>query len=517
MADAISRSPTAAEAEHLRRRFTAARYQDSAVCERLGISSVVAVEPLHVPYYLQQRLAERDAQAALIRLFLLQRPVPEAELRPAFGAGDAELMVGLGLVERRDSVLAPLVDLYPYGVDWLATDRSDAAGEGGAGERFDAVMPLNMSSRLLAQLVLPVPAESVLDIGTGCGVHAIRAARRARRVVATDVNPRALRFTAFNAALNQAGEIEIRQGSLWEPVAGESFEQIVANPAFTLSARSEFLFRDGGARGDRMTAALLAGAADHLREGGVAQLIGEFPTVGEHGFEEQVESWAGETPCDLLLLRFGAMEPLEYAVGYAHQPFGQSRQEYEASLSARLTGFHTLGAQDVVLGAVLLRRRAGGPHWTARRVLPAPERPIGRELGELIQSMDCWEAEDAPRRLWAGLPRMQPGLQLTETRTWGPSGWEEGESHAGRPGDPLCHNLRLSTPARELLERCDGTRTGGEIAAEFARVYQLDAGEAAEAAVAFLRELVEQGLIEVEETSNQQGDGEVPPPGDEAG
>jgi hypothetical protein len=498
MTEAISRPPSLAEAGQLRAAFASAGFHDAVVRERLGIGSVVAVEPLHGAWYLQ-RLCDGDPLGALIRLFLLQRSAPAEALRPAFGAVEVALLVELGLVERAGSDLAPLVDLYPYEGDLFATDRGDRSGEGDGAGRYDAVMPLNMSSHTLAQLVLTLPLERVLDVGTGCGIHAVRAARRAGQVVATDLNPRALRFAAFNAALNGASNIEFRQGNLWEPVAGETFDQILANPAFSLSVRQEFLFRDGGLRGDRMTGALMTGAVERLREGGIAQVIGEFPTVSGSGFEEQVEEWVGEAPCDLLLLRMGAMEPLEYAAAYAHQPFGQSREEYEAALGARLGDFAALGVDDVVLGSVLLRRRGEGPHWSARRVLPAPERAVGEEIARLIARMDQWSRPDIVRRLWEETPRMQPGVQLTETRVWGTDGWAEEEARAGIPELLLCRDMRLSGPARDLLALCDGGRTGAEIAGEFARVYELEAEEAAETTIAFLRELAEQGLIEVKE------------------
>jgi methylase of polypeptide subunit release factors len=485
-------------AARLRACLRAAGYTDPAVCERLGVESIVAVETLHRPYYVHQRLRPQDPQAALIRLFLLQQPVPEPELQPALGPAGITLLLDLGLAVRRDGVMHPCVDLYPYDGDWFATDRADQAGEGGASGRYDAVMPLNMSSHTLARLALPIKAERALDIGTGCGVHAIRAARRAGSVVATDLNARALQFAAFNAALNGVTNVELREGSLWEPVAGETFDLILANPAFTLSARTDYLFRDGGARGDRMTAALLSGAAAHLREGGIAQIIGEFPTLGEHGFEEQVEAWVGEAPCDRLLLRFGAMEPLEYAVAYAHEPFGQDAAAYETALAARLEAFAALGATDVVLGAVLLRRRQAASHWVVRRVLAAPGEPLGPSLAALVRELDRWESPEAAALLWAGTPRLVRGLRLTETRRREPSGWIEKATRAGVEGNPLCSELRLSGPARDLLLLCDGSRTGAAVSAAFAAAYQVEDGEAAETTLAFLRELAEQGLIEVE-------------------
>jgi methylase of polypeptide subunit release factors len=455
---------------------------------------VGAVEPLHAPYYLHHRLRDTDPQAALIRLFLLQQPVPEAELRPAFGLAETTLLSELGLAVRQSDMLTPQVDLYPYRSDWFVTDRRDVASG-----RADAVMPLNRSSHLLAQLVLAGPVDTVLDIGTGCGIHAIRAARRAHHVVATDLNPRALAFAAFNAALNGVENIEFRQGSLWEPVGADCFDLIVANPAFTLSADTTLLYRDGGARGDRMTAALLAGATEHLREGGVAQVIGEFPTIGDQGFEEQVEGWVGEAPCDRLLLRFGVMEPLEYATTYAHEPFGQTRAEYDAALSARLAELAAHRIRDVVLGAVVLRRLASSSaRWAVQRVLPEPQQPVGSDLVRLIALLDRWAAGDS-ERLLEGIPHLVTGLRLTETRHWQTEEWEADAAIAVAADNPLCQEVRLSPPARDLLALCDGTRSGAEIAADFARGYELEAEEALEVTAAFLRELAEQWLIDVEE------------------
>ena len=93
---------------------------------------------------------------------------------------------------------------------------------------------------------------------------------------------------------------------------------------------------------------------------------------------------------------------------------------------------------------------------------------------------------------------MVPGLRLTETRVWKEADWEEETTHVSVAGDPFCHDLQLSGPARELLALCDGTRRGSEIAAEFARLYQLAAEEAREAAVAFMKELAVQGLVTVD-------------------
>jgi len=75
------------------------------------------------------------------------------------------------------------------------------------------------------------PGESVLDIGTGAGVQAIFAARTARHVVATDINPAAVKNTRDNARrLGVANRISVRQGDLFSPIGPrERFDVILFN------------------------------------------------------------------------------------------------------------------------------------------------------------------------------------------------------------------------------------------------------------------------------------------------
>jgi len=79
-----------------------------------------------------------------------------------------------------------------------------------------------------------VPAEgSVLDLGTGSGVVALFAARWAKRVVATDINPEAARCARINAlAHHLEGVIETRTGDLFAPVREERFALILFNPPY---------------------------------------------------------------------------------------------------------------------------------------------------------------------------------------------------------------------------------------------------------------------------------------------
>lgn len=113
---------------------------------------------------------------------------------------------------------------------------------------------------------------SVLDLGTGSGVGAIVAARRAARVVAVDINPAAVRCAQINAASNGVNDrVEVRQGDLFAPVAGERFDLVLFNPPFYRGTPRDDA--DRAWRSEDVAERFAAGLAAHLAPGGSALVI----------------------------------------------------------------------------------------------------------------------------------------------------------------------------------------------------------------------------------------------------
>lgn len=78
-----------------------------------------------------------------------------------------------------------------------------------------------------------LPGTRVLDLGTGSGIAALFAARAGAEVVATDINPEAIRCARINALLHGLeARIDIRHGDLFEPVRGERFDLVLCNPPY---------------------------------------------------------------------------------------------------------------------------------------------------------------------------------------------------------------------------------------------------------------------------------------------
>lgn len=124
------------------------------------------------------------------------------------------------------------------------------------------------------------PWNAVLDIGTGCGILAIIAAKKTDKVVAVDANPHAVACARRNAENNNvAPRVDVRQGSLFQPVRKtEKFDVIVFNAPYLPSSPEEgktWLERAwaGGPKGRRLIDQFIAKASEYLKKEGKLLLV----------------------------------------------------------------------------------------------------------------------------------------------------------------------------------------------------------------------------------------------------
>jgi release factor glutamine methyltransferase len=127
---------------------------------------------------------------------------------------------------------------------------------------------------LAAQLdsTLIGPDWSVLDMGTGSGVCALVAAQCARRVVAVDINPAAVRCAGVNALLNHLEhKIDVRLGDLFAPVASERFDLVLFNPPFLRGQPIDD--RDRAWRSNNVCDRFAVSLLDHMTPRGIALVL----------------------------------------------------------------------------------------------------------------------------------------------------------------------------------------------------------------------------------------------------
>jgi release factor glutamine methyltransferase len=115
--------------------------------------------------------------------------------------------------------------------------------------------------------------KDVLDVFTGSGALGLAVALEgARTVTAVDISRRAL-LSAWLNARRIGVRVALRRGDVLAPVAGETFDLILANPPYlpgdeTLPTRGAARAWEGGQDGRVLVDRLLDDVSDHLRPGG---------------------------------------------------------------------------------------------------------------------------------------------------------------------------------------------------------------------------------------------------------
>jgi release factor glutamine methyltransferase len=133
---------------------------------------------------------------------------------------------------------------------------------------------------LIAEKMRVEEDDTVLDMGTGCGILAVLAAEKAKSVLAVDVNPYALRCAGMNAENNGVKErIEFRRGDLFQPIKqNERFSLILFNAPYLPSEPDEeksWIGKAwaGGRNGRKILDRFVMDAPNFLAAGGRIQLV----------------------------------------------------------------------------------------------------------------------------------------------------------------------------------------------------------------------------------------------------
>lgn len=267
--------------------------------------------------------------AVLTALFMLGEPVSAVALETALPRTGVAGALAIGLVVPTQSasgeqLYAPAVDLRPHEAEdahgsvrwWVASDLGELVT--GQALAPDHVLGIGRAGLTLAALTPRKPVETALDLGVGCGIQTLYLLRHVRQVVATDISVRALKFTAFNVALAgvDSARVQLRQGNLLEPVAGQRFDLIVSNPPFVItppSVRQAGLplmeYRDAGGP---ILPALVRGLEDHLNPDGVAVMLGNWEHREGTSWRTSVNQWIGKS-LDAWIIQREVQDPVEYA------------------------------------------------------------------------------------------------------------------------------------------------------------------------------------------------------------
>ena len=337
--------------------------------------------------------------AVLTALFMLGEPVGAAALETALPRTGVAGALAIGLVVPTQSasgeqLYAPAVDLRPHEAEdahgsvrwWVASDLGELVT--GQALAPDHVLGIGRAGLTLAALTPRKPVETALDLGVGCGIQTLYLLRHVRQVVATDISTRALEFTAFNVSLAgvDSARVQLRQGNLLEPVAGQRFDLIVSNPPFVItppSVRQAGLplmeYRDAGGP---ILPALVRGLEDHLNPDGVAVMLGNWEHREGTSWRTSVNQWIGKS-LDAWIIQREVQDPVEYAAMWLRDGGltpERSGVAFENALAAWQEDFDSRQVSGVGMGYLVFHApvAAGalsGLGGTALEGQTAPEEP----------------------------------------------------------------------------------------------------------------------------------------------
>ncbi|PZU43520.1 MAG: SAM-dependent methyltransferase [Microbacterium sp.] len=499
----------------LRADLQAAGYTAGAVRDAWGPLADEAIgHGLHGPAL--AALAERrDAVAVLARLLFLGAPAPTASVDAALPAAGAAGLAALGLCRIDGDEVVPLALLRPQdvvdaadadgsgtptGLDewWIASDLDEAALGGALPTGH--VLGVGGASLTLAGLQLPTPTLRVLDVGTGCGIQALRARRDATYVVATDVSARALAFTQLNALLNGVDGIETRLGSLFEPVRGEVFDRVVSNPPFVITPRRpdvpEYEYRDAGFAGDDLVAAFVRGVGEVLAPGGTAQLLGNWEYREGAGGLDRVRGWvdASPVPMDAWVIEREQLGPLAYAELWVRDGgTAPGSPDYATLVGAWLDDFVARGVTAVGFGYLVLRRPASGV--VSLRRFERVTQPIADGLGaHVAAALAASDALDALDDVALAATELVVAGDVTEARHHLP-GAESPSVIEVRQGGGLGRTIAVDPALAALVGACDGDLPVGVLIDAIAELLDADAGALRADLLPRVRELVFAGIL----------------------
>jgi SAM-dependent methyltransferase len=462
-----------------------------------------------LPARLVVRRLPDDPLATLVAVFVLGLEVPARQLAaalPSLGLAGAE---ELSLVRSIGDDVRARVDLRPYAaVDalgsadwWMISDPGElATGRPLAG---DHVLGVGGASLTLARSTIRSHVGRVLDLGTGCGVQALHAARHARTVVGTDTSARALRMAELNWRLNAPtvpdAELSTRLGSLLEPVAGEQFDLVVSNPPFVITPRSvasaAYEYRDGGLVGDELVRRLITSVGSVLRPGGIAQLLGNWEQRAGEGWSDRVGEWLAESGLDGWVVQREMQDPAEYAEIWIRDAGQHLSKDADELYAAWLADFASRGVEGVGFGLVTLRRpldAAGGARLRRleeRRT--GPGLPTGSEVVATLAAHDWLAERDDPALLAEAL---RVAADVTEERHLIP-GAEDPSVILLRQGGGAGRVVQASTALAGLVGACSGELSVGQLTGALAVLLEVSEPDLTAELLPAVRALVADGLL----------------------
>lgn len=306
-----------------------------------------------------------DSQLAeLVRFLLLGEPKTASEIKTLLNISEPlfrDLQKWGLFTPSTSGQLHIALDVRPvdtgFGTRWIFSDLDGALFP--AKTKEDHVLGVGEASLSLLRATPLSSSEKLLDLGTGCGIQALHAKNYAQEIVATDISPRCCELTAASLEINGLLDgVSIRQGSWFEPVHGEKFSRIVANPPFVVSSGEiTHSYRDSGLNLDGATQLMVEETPKHLELDGSATILGSWIHRKDEDYRQRLSSWFPESGVDAWIIERDNVDSALYIATWmrdsGRDPADPKWREYAEKW---LDHFAQNSVESIGFGVIYLRK-----------------------------------------------------------------------------------------------------------------------------------------------------------------
>jgi methylase of polypeptide subunit release factors len=304
-------------------------------------------------------------------------PVVRKIVQETLGSSTVSVLQKTGLVHVSKNQIRSDIRIQPFEGLYFVVDPPFSRG------KPDDVLGIGPSGRVLSSLTIRRTVRTALDLGCGCGLQALLASRHAEKVIAVDLNPRAVRFSEFNVQLNGVTNVEVRPGDLFEPVSGESFDLIVCNPPFVVSPEQSLIYRDSGLPVNGLVRRILSQLPHHLEDGGFGHITCHWAHRNEGEWWGPIHELIAKSGCDTWLAHQFSDRTLDYAIRWNKRLLSENPRRYRRTLRKWSNWYRKAGIIAITSAFVTFGRQTNRQPWM--RAGTVSENPSGMGGEQLMR------------------------------------------------------------------------------------------------------------------------------------
>jgi len=394
-----------------------------------------------------------------------------------------------GLIEGDGNSLEPAVAIGVFD-DRLITMETTAAHR--KREIADLALPVNPTTHQLFSSLIRSRSKRSLEIGCGPGPLTLHARRFSDRVVGADINPRALAFSRFNAALNAVEGVSFCRADAMAPFGGK-FDRIFSNPPYYITPGNRLLYCENPDELDGFCERLTRQAIPLLSEGGYFQMLLDWVEVRGEIPEDRIRRWTAGSGCDVLLIRRPKRSLDEACWRMLRETEPDETKVTAERLEEWIRYFENRNVQAVHGGILTLRKRSGHNWFRAEHMNEQATARFGDVVERMFEGY-TFSAQASNETLLDTKPILVAGAKLEKNADYQEGYWVAGRAFL-RSSAGQGMRFKVDPAAERFLERLKGAKTLLEVVSGMPDRPGMSRESLTEELVSLVRRLLEFGHV----------------------